>query len=169
MLACTNRSAVFIMMKCLNYLFPSRLASKQSENKLKQKTKSLSPYDSLVNEYSKPMRFTGYLILVPTVSSHTHSDDTEKTPPSIQGRVECFPPQELLSTRRDKVSNRFAHVRSQKWALVSWLRNAEMYDLFFKTPAVRAPLRKKKKKKKKKKRRRRRLTYYNIIQYTGHW
>ena len=130
MLACTNRSAVFIMMKCLNYLFPSRLASKQSENKWKQKTKCLSPYDSLVNEYSNPMRSTGHLILVPTVSSHTHSDDTNKTPPSIQRRVECFPPQELLSTRRDKVSI-VSLVRSQKWALVSWLRSAEMYDLVF--------------------------------------
>ena len=46
------------------------------------------------------MGFTGLFVLAPTVSNHTHSDDTKKAPSPYKGDF-AFLPQGLFSVRRE--------------------------------------------------------------------
>ena len=46
------------------------------------------------------MGFSGLFVLAPTVSNHTHSDDTKKAPSPYEGD-DAFFPQGLLSVRQE--------------------------------------------------------------------
>ena len=71
------------------------------------------------------MGFSGLFVLAPTVSNHTHSDDTKKAPSPYKGDY-AFLPQGLFSVRRELSIESFRPTDDPQWALGSWLQRCNV-------------------------------------------